>query len=64
MRRFYMQRNKDVSGLSGTGIVAEGVVFTNGFVALTWLTPLQSGFMATKAPRPSSSSMRRQIDNS
>lgn len=27
MRRFYLQRDVDVSGVSGTGIVAEGVVF-------------------------------------
>jgi hypothetical protein len=41
MRRFYLQRTKDISGMSGTGIVAEGVIFTNGWAALTWLTPLQ-----------------------
>ena len=40
MRRFILQRNEDHSGVSGTGIVAEGVVFTNGYAALTWLTHL------------------------
>jgi hypothetical protein len=37
MRRFYLQRDNDASGVSGTGTVAEGVVFSNGWVALTWL---------------------------
>jgi hypothetical protein len=41
MRRFYLERAEDASGVSGTGIVAEGVVFTTGYVALTWLTHLQ-----------------------
>ena len=31
-----MQRDVDVSGVSGTGKVAEGIVFSNGWVALTW----------------------------
>jgi len=38
-KRFYLQRNEDVSGLSGTGIVAEGIEFINGLVALSWLSP-------------------------
>ena len=42
IRRFVLERQEDASGVSGTGTVAEGVVFTNGFVALTWLTPLTS----------------------
>lgn len=42
MRRFYLQRNEDETGISGTGRVAEGVVFTNGWVALTWLTQYTS----------------------
>jgi hypothetical protein len=36
--RFQMKRLTDVTGISGTGIVAEGVQFSNGWVALTWLT--------------------------
>lgn len=28
----------DVSGISGTGVVAEGVEFSSGVVALTWLS--------------------------
>jgi len=37
MRRFELHRDQDVSGVSGTGIVAEGVAFSNGGpVALRW----------------------------
>jgi hypothetical protein len=39
VRRFSLDRKVDESGVSGTGRVAEGVVFSNGKVALTWLTP-------------------------
>lgn len=42
MRRFNLVREEDVSGTSGTGVVAEGVVFSGGQVALTWLTYLTS----------------------
>ncbi len=37
MRRVYLHRDSDPSGVSGTGTVAEGVIFSNGWVALTWL---------------------------
>jgi hypothetical protein len=36
MRRFHFNRVEDASGISGTGRVAEGVLFGNGLVALTW----------------------------
>lgn len=36
MRRFVLARDVDHSGVSGTGIVAEGVLFSNGLVALGW----------------------------
>ena len=36
MRRFHFNRVEDASGVSGTGRVAEGVLFDNGLVALTW----------------------------
>lgn len=39
MRLFELHRSEDVSGSSGTGIVAEGVIFTDGRVAMRWLTP-------------------------
>lgn len=42
MRRFQLHREVDVTGVSGTGLVAEGVVFTNGKCALTWLTGISS----------------------
>lgn len=36
MRTFELQRDEDVSGVSGTGVVAEGVEFTSGVVVITW----------------------------
>ena len=36
-RRFVLQRETDVTGISGTGIVAEGVEFSSGVVSLMWL---------------------------
>jgi hypothetical protein len=38
MRKFYLLRHEDVHNNSGTGVVAEGVIFDNGMGALTWLT--------------------------
>ena len=35
-RPFVLRRGEDVSGVSGTGDVAEGVVFGDGTVALRW----------------------------
>ena len=37
MRRFRLNRLNDVSGVSGTGIVAEGVVFSDGRAAVRWI---------------------------
>ena len=34
---FHLLRLADESGVSGTGWGAEGAVFSNGWVALTWL---------------------------
>lgn len=42
MRRFYLERKDDVSGVSGTGMVAEGVEFDNGKVAMTWKSEFPS----------------------
>lgn len=36
MKTFRLVRNEDISGVSGTGVVAEGVEFVNGMVALSW----------------------------
>lgn len=38
MKRFVFNRKEDKGGVSGTGIVAEGVVFANGKVAISWRT--------------------------
>lgn len=38
MRRFYLQRTEDESGVSGTGRVAEGVEFDDGQCAMQWLS--------------------------
>lgn len=43
MRRFYLERITDVSGVSGTGKIAEGCQFDQtsgdpGWCALVWLT--------------------------
>lgn len=35
-RRFHLVRHNDISGISGTGIVAEGILFTNNKVVLAW----------------------------
>ncbi len=37
MIRFQLLRKQDFSGVSGTGIIAEGVVFSNGRCAMQWL---------------------------
>lgn len=37
-RRFQLVRDVDPSGVSGTGVVAEGVEFSSGRVALEWLS--------------------------
>ena len=36
LRRFHFQRQVDLSGVSGCGAVAFGVVFADGQVALHW----------------------------
>jgi len=36
MKRFILLRHKDTSGISGTGVVAEGVQFTDLTVAMRW----------------------------
>ncbi len=41
MRRFTLVR-EDVSGTSGTGVVAEGVEYSNGQVAIHWISQLES----------------------
>lgn len=38
-RRFRLFRHEDVSGVSGVGVVAHGVQFPDGTVAMRWATP-------------------------
>lgn len=38
MKIFYLKRTEDESGVSGTGRVAQGFIFDNGKVAVTWLS--------------------------
>ena len=38
MRAFQLHRDIDTSGVSGLGVVAEGVVFETGKVVISWLT--------------------------
>ncbi len=42
MRRFHLYRLTDASGVSGTGVVAEGVEFTDRRCALRWRTATAS----------------------
>ncbi len=37
MKLYRLYRERDVSGCSGTGLVAEGMLFSNGRFALSWL---------------------------
>jgi len=38
LRRFALNRTVDVSGVSGTGVVAQGVEFDDGNVAIRWMS--------------------------
>jgi hypothetical protein len=38
IKPFYLQRNVDASGISGTGIVAVGVIMPSGTCILEWQT--------------------------
>ncbi|QNO12532.1 hypothetical protein SEA_MULCHMANSION_116 [Streptomyces phage MulchMansion] len=42
MRLFELHRDVDASGVSGTGVVAQGVEFDNGQCCMTWLTEWNS----------------------
>lgn len=50
LRRFIVRRHEDVSGVSGKGVVCEGVEFSDGHVAVHWVgskypwtTPIPEG---------------------
>jgi len=36
MRCFVLYREEDVTGVSGTGVVAEGIKFSDGHAAVRW----------------------------
>lgn len=38
MRTFHLQRDDDLTGVSGTGLVAQGVEFDDKTVAMRWLS--------------------------
>ena len=38
MKVFYLNRTEDESGVSGTGRVAQGFIFDNGKVCVSWLS--------------------------
>jgi hypothetical protein len=42
LRKFYLERLEDVSGNSGIGIVAVGVMYPSGFCVMEWTTPIKS----------------------
>jgi hypothetical protein len=42
MRKFNLVREEDATGVSGTGIVAQGVIFDDETVAMRWLTATAS----------------------
>lgn len=48
MRDFLLIRKKDVTGRSGTGVVAEGTIFQDGQAVLKWLRePYALGIFAS-----------------
>lgn len=42
MRNFVLDRSEDATGTSGTGIVAEGVEFSNGQCVVHWLSQMET----------------------
>ena len=41
-RRFELHRHEDGTGVSGTGVIAEGVLFSDGTAAMRWRTETKS----------------------
>ncbi|WP_280336089.1 hypothetical protein [Nocardia wallacei] len=42
MRFFQLHRSHDVSGFSGVGVVADGVVWPDGSVSMRWRGPVRT----------------------
>lgn len=38
IKEFYLLRNKDINGISGTGVIARGVVLPSGRCVMEWQT--------------------------
>lgn len=41
-RLFVLRRDEDETGISGTGVIAEGIEFSTGWCALSWMTSAHS----------------------
>lgn len=48
MKKFTMYRPVDETGVSGKGIVAQGVVFADGTATIQWVCPPAAGDTQTK----------------
>lgn len=42
LQEFYLLREQDVSGVSGTGIVARGIILPSHRVVMEWSMPFES----------------------
>lgn len=42
MRRFWLKRTEDETGISGTGYVAQGCMFSDGTCVIRWMTEFRS----------------------
>jgi len=42
VKRFELHRDEDATGISGTGVVAQGVVFDDGRCVMRWLPGIVS----------------------
>lgn len=42
MKRFHLVRNEDETGISGTGVVTDGIEFSDGSVVMKWNTETTS----------------------
>jgi hypothetical protein len=49
MRTFILVRDEDITGISGTGPVAEGIEFSDGTVVMRWRGPIEHPWGTTEA---------------
>jgi len=42
LRRFWLYRDEDPTGVGGTGIVAEGILFSDGRAVIRWLSAISA----------------------